>query len=217
MEAPVQPGIRNGERPVARASSPCGNPRRPGAASGPHGQDGHATRGRRAFTLIELVLVLAIIIVMIGLSWPILEKPLAYERLRHAAELVMAEWTTARVEAMRSGDHTTFTYEAGSATYKLSFRDGEEPTELPEGVTFVSSQKEDDAREVFEAGGTGDLGNPEIWFYADGTCSDVPELLLRNEYGMQIRITLRGLTGVAFLDENVEDSEEEATPTGAKR
>ncbi len=170
---------------------------------------------RSAFTLIELVLVLAIVVIMVGLSWPILEKPMAYERLRHAADQVMAEWTFARVEAMRTGDHQIFRYEPGTGAYQLSFvTQGE--LALPEGVIFVSSVKSADIRESLEDGGMGDLGDPEVWFYADGTCSDVPELLLRNEYGMQIRITLRGLTGVAFVDENVPDAEEETRP-GARR
>jgi hypothetical protein len=171
-------------------------------------------RGRRgAFTLIELVLVLAIVVMMVGLSWPILEKPLAYERLRHSADQVMGEWTTARVEAMRDGDNKFFRYEPGTGSYHLSFATQEDRT-LPEGVIFVSSVKSDDLRESLEDGGT-DLGNPEVWFYADGTCSDVPELLLRNEYGMQIRIKLRGLTGVTFVDEDVPDAEE-ATRPGAR-
>ncbi len=179
------------------------------------GRSQPARGGRSAFTLIELVLVLAIVVIMVGLSWPILEKPMAYERLRHAADQVMAEWTFARVEAMRTGDHQIFRYEPGTGAYQLSFvTQGE--LELPEGVIFVSSVKSDDIRESLEDGGMGDLGDPEVWFYADGTCSDLPELLLRNEYGMQIRITLRGLTGVAFVDENVPDAEEETRP-GARR
>ncbi len=161
---------------------------------------------RCGFTLIELVLVLAIVIVIIGMSWPILEKPMAYERLRHAADLVMAEWNYARIEAMRTGDHQTFTYAQETNEYRLSYQTQSDALTLPDEVIFVGGVKSEDAREVLEGG---DSGSTEIWFYADGTCSDVPELLLRNRYGMQIRITLRGLSGVMFLDENVPDVEDE--------
>jgi len=171
---------------------------------------------RPGYTLLELVLVLAIIVLMIGLTWPLLEQPLAYERLRHAADQVLAEWTTARIEAMRTGEHRIFCYEQDSPNYWFEgdSTPEEQRPKLPEGVIFVSSQKEEDARESLEEGGLGDLGDPEIWFYADGTCSDVPELLLANEYGMRIRLVLRGLTGVTLVDENVMDAEEQPGPRG---
>jgi prepilin-type N-terminal cleavage/methylation domain-containing protein len=190
---------------------------RPQIESAPLLRRPRPARRRRAFTLIELVLVLAIVVMMIGLTWPLMEKPLAYERLRNAADQVMAEWTFARIEAMRSGDHQIFSYEPGTGNYQLSFQAQSEPLELPEGVIFVSSLKEDDARESLEDGGMGGLGDPEVWFYADGTCSDVPELLLENEHGMRIRIALRGLTGVTFVDENVPDADTAMQPGGARR
>lgn len=166
-----------------------------------------ARRERAAFTMMEVVLVLAIIILILGLTLPLLERPLAYERLRQAGDQIIAEWTTARIDAMRTGEEQSFTAK-DERTYRLSADPRAEDSKLPEGVVFAGLLKEEDAREVLSVGGDGG-GGQTIWFYPDGTCSDVPELLLRNEYGMQIRLILRGLTGVTRLDDNVPDAEDQ--------
>ncbi len=67
-----------------------------------------ARRQRDAFTLIEVALVLAIIILILGLTLPLLERPLAYERLRQAGDQIIAAWTTARIDAMRTGEEQSF-------------------------------------------------------------------------------------------------------------
>lgn len=165
-----------------------------------------AARRRRGVTLLELMLVMAVILMFAGLVWPMLARPLAYENLRSAADIVRAEWTSARVEAMRSGEHQIFRFQPGSGVYEVPGNQQAESRELPEGVVFISSVKSADSREASEQGGSQDAAAPEIWFYPDGTSSDVPELLLRNEEGMQIRLVLRGLTGVAVVDKDVPDA-----------
>jgi hypothetical protein len=174
-------------------------------------------RGRSAFTLIELVLVLALMVVIVGLTWPLLTRPLAYQQLRHAADQIVAEWTNGRVEAMRTGDHQIFSYKEDDEgrivyTFQGDPRPEAEWPKLPEGVVVDGGIKADDAREMFEEEGGGSGGEMQIWFYADGTCSEVPELILRNEYGMRIRLSLRGLTGVAYIDEDVPDDAPDAGP-----
>jgi type II secretory pathway pseudopilin PulG len=166
---------------------------------------------RVAFTLIEVVLVLGILILLLGLTVPMLDRPLAYERLRRAGDQIMAEWTTARIDAMRTGTEQTFQV-IGDRKYRLSADPRPEEPELPEGIIFSGFLKEEDSREAFSPEGEG--GEQTIWFYPDGTCSDVPELLLCNEYGAQIRLVLRGLTGVTRLDQNVPDTN---PPSGTSR
>jgi Tfp pilus assembly protein FimT len=161
-----------------------------------------ARRRRGAFTLIEVVLVMAIIILILGLSLPLVERPLAYERLRQAGDQILAEWTTARMDAMRTGEEQYFTIKE-SYKYRLSADPRAEDSKLPRGVVFGNLAKGEDSRAAFSDGGQ--KSDLEIVFYPDGTCSDVPELLLSNEYGMQIRLILRGLTGVTRLDDNVPD------------
>jgi hypothetical protein len=164
-------------------------------------------------TLLELILVLGIMSLILAMTWPLLERPLAYERLRRSADLVMSEWITARVDAMRTGTHRVFRFREKTGEYELEGEERPEPPALPEGIVFAETVKEVDPREEIEGGGVTDGDWREIWFYFDGTTSDVPQLLLRNEYGMGIRLTLRGLTGIASVDTDVPDAEEtEAAP-----
>ncbi len=66
---------------------------------------------RRGFTLLELTLVLALLVVISAMVWPAFEKPLASERLRRGADKVRAEWTRTRVRAMTTGSPHVFRYQ----------------------------------------------------------------------------------------------------------
>jgi Tfp pilus assembly protein FimT len=128
------------------------------------------SRNRSSFTLLELLLVLALIVVLFSLSIPALRRPMATQRLRKAADAVRSEWTRTRVRAMRSGRIHAFQYELNTANrYRVSpwqmdsdaleaadatqsgFRTDASPSErmyqaefaLPEGVSITSSENKD--------------------------------------------------------------------------
>jgi len=63
---------------------------------------------REGFTLLELLLVLALLVVLAGLSGPALRGPAANARLRDAARQLRAHWSEARIDAMQQG--TTFAW-----------------------------------------------------------------------------------------------------------
>jgi len=65
---------------------------------------------RRAVTLIELILVLAILVVITAMAWPALDRPISNQRLRKAADRIRTEWTRARVKAMTDGVTCVFRY-----------------------------------------------------------------------------------------------------------
>jgi Tfp pilus assembly protein FimT len=75
-------------------------------------------------TLIEVLLVLAIVAIAAALAWPALEKPLAHHRLNSAVDEVRTEWCQARVEAMRSGRTYAFRYEVGGDHYYTELESG---------------------------------------------------------------------------------------------
>lgn len=56
-----------------------------------------------------MMLVIGIILVVVGMAWPLLERPLAYERLKSAADKVRAAWVQARIDAQTSGEPYVFT------------------------------------------------------------------------------------------------------------
>lgn len=95
----------------------------------PHSEGGSAGKrtarvgrppGRRlGLSLIELVLVLAVLVAVAALALPALRGPLANRRLTKSAELVRAAWAKARVEAMQSGRTYVFRHTPGSNAYQV--------------------------------------------------------------------------------------------------
>ena len=122
---------------------------------------------RRAFTLVEVLLTMALLIIISAVTWVSLQRPLARQRLRSAADAVRTEWCQARVDAMKSGHTYTFRYVVRGDRYHLgpqeepssadstaapqaSTYDEEEPGEeplppavdkaLPQGIRFLPAE-----------------------------------------------------------------------------
>ena len=68
-------------------------------------------------TLLELMLVLALLVVMGALALPSLKTPFENQRLRKAGEAVRIAWNKARIQAMKSGQTQMFCYDAEHGTY----------------------------------------------------------------------------------------------------
>jgi len=128
--------------------------------------------GRRALTLLEVLLTLCLLVVLAAITWPALDRPIANQRLRKAAEVVRVEWAKARVKAVSSGSTYLFRYALDGDRYAIECQAGPEyvsetgsgdglgylddadavelplATErtLPEGVTFVAGETTFDTR-----------------------------------------------------------------------
>jgi len=86
-----------------------------------------AAAGRRsAMTLLEILLTLCLLVVLAGLTWPALGRPLAAQRLRAAADQLRTEWVHARVEAMSNGRPYLFRYVLDGDTYSIEPQAGED-------------------------------------------------------------------------------------------
>jgi len=92
-------------------------------------------------TLVEVLLVLAILATAASLAWPVLANSVASYRLRTAADTVRTEWCRTRVEAMRTGHTQSFRYSVAGPHFRTEQFDDlglmvpAEPTPLPV-VTF---------------------------------------------------------------------------------
>jgi prepilin-type N-terminal cleavage/methylation domain-containing protein len=64
----------------------------------------------RAFTLLELLLVLAIVVIIAAVAIMATQGPMARQRLRRAADDVRSDWCNARNGAMETGHTFTFRY-----------------------------------------------------------------------------------------------------------
>ena len=187
--------------------------------------NGVRRKRRDGLTLIEILLVLAIVIMVAALALPAMNGTFDAQRLTRAADMVRSDWSRARVEAIRSGQEWVFCYIPGTGSYGISpYSPYQEPT-LPQGVT-----PDQDARSNFDYGG-GQLprgvifnqsdvmadtrsqaldeeggGNPgansaeTILFYPDGTAQQAA-LKLSNEREWFVQINLRALTGTATVSE----------------
>lgn len=148
-----------------------------------------SARQRHAVTLLEVLLVLCLLVVLAALSWPALERPLAGQKLRKAADIVRIEWNRARIEAMSSGRTMLFRYATEGDEYSMEYHtepeydaglDASQASEdsisqwsasiaarghelaLPEGVVFVEAETESNSRaETIVSEGVL-LGDPQI-------------------------------------------------------
>ena len=77
-------------------------------------------RARSGFTLMELLLVLALVAAIAAMVWPALQRPLATQRLRRGAEQVRTQLIKARNQAILKGETFGFSYQPGKPVMRLS-------------------------------------------------------------------------------------------------
>jgi prepilin-type N-terminal cleavage/methylation domain-containing protein len=78
---------------------------------------------KRGFTLLEVLMVIALLSIIAAFAWPALQKPFANRRLHLAADTVRTEWCQARVQAMRSGHTYAFQFMVGGDHFRLGPQD----------------------------------------------------------------------------------------------
>ncbi len=74
---------------------------------------------RRAFTLIELLLVLAIMAVVLSIAVPTYDGIISSRRIFHSVETVQVELQRARLEAIKSGQAQAFRCQVGQSSYSI--------------------------------------------------------------------------------------------------
>jgi prepilin-type N-terminal cleavage/methylation domain-containing protein len=77
---------------------------------------------RSGLTLIEMILVLAVLVAAAAIALPALHGPMSDQRLRKAGDLVLAQWARARLTAMKTGQMQVFRYEIGTDLYQVQPR-----------------------------------------------------------------------------------------------
>jgi prepilin-type N-terminal cleavage/methylation domain-containing protein len=179
--------------------------------------------GRRGgYTLVEVLLVLAIMVLIAAVAWPAVQKPLARRQVQEAAGTVRTKLSNARIDAMRSSHVYAFQYLAGSGAYRFAPQDapGDEPLaahgdclsaedgSLPDGIRFLAdvSPEADESADAAPQNGppsdeTGDGWSDPIYFYPDGTASDA-RFIVAGERGFAMRVKLRGITGSVDVGES---------------
>jgi Tfp pilus assembly protein FimT len=174
---------------------------------------------RGGMTLLEIMLTLSIIVAITSFAWPVFTRSFDNHRLRKAGDALSTAWAKARLLAMTTGQTHVFRFDYGSSQFVTALWDtGEAAVEaaddapvtertgkLPEGVVFYRAEKVVDARTAQMEGAGGNTA-PQIFFYPDGTTSTA-QVLLANNQERYVRVELRGLTGVAKMDDVISADE----------
>lgn len=177
-------------------------------------------RDQRGFTLVEVILVVAIAVMVAGIGVAFFTRSYSAQNLKKGADLVRTEFGKARVRTMRTGDIHAFFFVPGSNQFtvakyteqqELDMTDISNPTNLgqyqffkgllPTDVFFSAGDIVADSQAQLAdelAGSTGSGGVQRILFYGDGTSQNA-KLTLTHKNGSSIQVTLRGITGVASV------------------
>ena len=91
---------------------------------------------RKAITLIEVLLVLALLVMLAAMTWPAMDRPMAEQRLRKGADKVRTAWARARVSAMSTGQTFVFQCTIDSDEYTVESQAG------PESVAAMTSSNQ---------------------------------------------------------------------------
>ncbi|HEX5470291.1 MAG TPA: hypothetical protein VFW73_00300 [Lacipirellulaceae bacterium] len=188
---------------------------------------------RGGFTLFEVCLVLALILVLGSLAIPMLSGSFKRQALTSGADLLRAGCSRARLQAIKSGQMYVMRVQPKGSVFQILTLDqlalpenqelpADDPdaehsaydmlrlsqNRLPDGVIFGDLKVSDSNLLTATIGSTeGGPWSSPILFRPDGTTSDASVLLV-NEPGQTIRVTLRGLTGSS----DVGDVGREAVP-----
>jgi len=169
---------------------------------------------RRAFTLIEIVLVVVIIMIVTGLTIPVIRSMLIDSRSTAAGDMIRARLADARSRAMEDGRPWRVAYLPGSGVIQFAPEESQEwqqmaqqPTEqvdlmrdvLPTDIVFGKTMEE-------ISGNTGDASPGNSWetlavYLPAGDAREDHVAYFGKTGYLPRRVLLRGLTGAVTLED----------------
>ena len=146
---------------------------------------------RRAFTLIEIMIVVAIIGLVAAMGLPSLEHVLQKEGMRKAVSDITDACESARANAIFHGQRTALVIHPATRSFEAQGGSAK-------GSGLVSKGTLPDGIDI-EALGIDTFDYTEsdtapVWFNPDGTCSEM--ILVLRGHGEETKITLDFATGV---------------------
>ncbi|WP_425397893.1 prepilin-type N-terminal cleavage/methylation domain-containing protein [Aeoliella sp.] len=164
---------------------------------------------RSAFTLVEILLVLALLVVIAGFTVLTLDASVLRSKLRKGVEQVRTTWAEGKHTSVANGQRMVFTCLLGGRDYRLAplgqaitpdqQAQAEGSGQLPEGVVFRSLEAAAPTAMTQQTGSyyveEGQWSQPVV-FNPDGTSYDAV-VVLEESSGKQVQVTLRGLTCTA--------------------
>jgi type II secretory pathway pseudopilin PulG len=177
---------------------------------------------RKAFTLFELILVLALLVVMCAAVYPSLEAMYGDSKATAGGDMVRGAWAEAQARAINDGRSYRFAVLPYAGNYRVApdssdfwsggpgATDGTDPGSsalvlegiLPKGVRFEAPETwttgADPNNESAAPAGSTDSGSwtTVVVFLPDGTARDDRSVRLTARGGRPLTLRIRGLTGV---------------------
>ncbi len=172
------------------------------------------------YTLLEMLLVLAVMVLLGAIVLPAVSQPLGKSELRDAAKQVRTQLARARLEAIESGRVYQFRFQPGRRKFEVvvkpSFRGEDESDngqplqgELPSGVCFHDQQaaeRSTDSDVDFEETGLANWSEP-ILFYPNGRTTSA-RIWLAGGRDYYLDVVLRGVTGSATVGQLLRPEQE---------
>ena len=193
---------------------------------------------RSALTLVEVILVLALLVVISAFTTPLVSGSLSRAGLQHGGDLVRAAWGKARLAAMRAGEPYVFRYEPRGSRYQIVLLSAITAEDAGDVNTLAAEDEEDAEYAAADMLRLSRSRLPEVIVFASGEVAAVPQLaaaasadasdgrwsapivfypdgtttdaavVIANPGGQTLRVTLRGLTGIS----RTSDIASKATP-----
>jgi prepilin-type N-terminal cleavage/methylation domain-containing protein len=173
---------------------------------------------RRAFTLMEIVLTMAIMVMIVAIGYPSFEALSSGIKVEGASDAVRGAWAEAQAHAVNEGRAYRFAVIPNKGNFRIApdssdYWGGSVPAPddpdnaplvleraLPKGMIFTGDGSTASAGGDDTVLAEGDSGSGQwvttVVFLPDGTVSDDVDLTLRYENARPITLHLRALTGV---------------------
>lgn len=184
---------------------------------------------RSAFTLMEMVLVLAIMGIIFAVSFPSITNYYRGIRARAGVDTVRTAWMMARLRAMEEGRAYRFAILPGESAFRVAPDDsrfwagGEAPAaeegqapplvmanNLPSGVVFTSAEEgvspydlltgKEETQATSAMEVSADQFVTVVVFLPDGTADQDVSIIFRQAGGPPLLLNLRGLTCTTTVD-----------------
>ncbi len=175
---------------------------------------------RSAYTLMELLLVLAILVMLAAVAVPSMQSMYLDVRLDGAVDQIRASWAEARAAAMEEGRPYTFAIKPESSEYRVApdrveFWSGQaDPTTSDIGLDRPPTVIEDElVEDILFKMADGASADASGWikigtFLPDGTCRDDFTLEVQMEELRPRILRVRGLTGAVSVEKGERNAEE---------
>jgi len=156
---------------------------------------------REGFTLLELMLVMALIAVAAGIAVPVVDSMMHPNQVKASIDAVRANWEQARSRAMEEGRPYRFSVQENGGAFRIEPDDGDINNEkgftidgeLPETCLFVDGGSGMiDASVKATSGGA---YKTVAVFLPDGTARDDADLSFGRPGMARVTLRLRALTG----------------------